>query len=73
MPEAAADAGQEEGGRAADRAVHRAEGEEARELAAVGGPPGAVAAEHRQPVDAEAGEQHADVLDVSGWPGGPGR
>ena len=60
--EAAADAGQEERGRPADRAVHRAEREEARELAAVRGAADAVAAEHRQAVHTEAREQHADVL-----------
>ena len=64
--EAAADAGEEERRRSADGAVHRSEGEEAGELATVGRPAHPVATEHRQAVHAEAGHEHADVLDGVG-------
>ena len=61
--EAAADAGEEERRRPADRAVDRTDGEEGGELGAVVVAL-AVAAEDGDAVDAEAGQQHAEVLDA---------
>ena len=60
--EAAADAGEEEGRRPAERPVHRADGEEGGELLRADDAL-AVAAVDRDPVHAEAAEQHAEVLD----------
>ena len=71
-PDATADPGQEERRRTADRPVDRAEGEEAGERLARRAASEAVAAEHRQAVDAEAPEQHADVLDGVRLAGRPG-
>ena len=61
---AAADAGQEEGRRPADGPGHRAEGEEGGEGALRPALDRGVAAEDRQAVGREAGDQHADILDV---------
>ena len=58
--EPAAEAGDEERRRAADRAVDRTEDEERRVVAERG-----VAAEDAQAVDAEPAEQHADVAGVA--------
>src|SRR6185312_7279577 len=57
--EAAADARDEEGGHAADRAHDGTEGEKRDDAVRL-----AVAAVDRKTVDTEASEQHAEVLDV---------
>jgi hypothetical protein len=57
--EAAADAGDEEGGHTADRAQNGSDGEERHDAVRL-----AVAAVDREAVHPEAAEQHAEVLDV---------
>ena len=64
--EPAADAGEEERRRATDRSDDGADGEEGDEAVAVGAGALAVSAVDRDAVDAEASEQHPEVLGVAG-------